>query len=299
VEGTDRGDPNLRIGGFTVRLQAADATTGNSAFTQFDGLISKGPAVDATIWELRDQTPECELLVPTGTPPLCDPACVVGTTCVEGGVCQPDPEPANAGTATVSGLQTTAGTSPFTVEPRAPKYNYPLAASTSLAYPPCAEGDEVSVALAGGDVAAFDLKSTCIAPLAVVGDTILLNRDQPVHVQWNAPSANTSAQIEIELDISHHGGAKGLLRCEVPDTGSFQVPATLATQLLELGYSGWPTIIVRRRARGSAVTSLGRVDLDILQMSELELQIEGLVSCNDDTPCIPLGQTCQQDKLCG
>ena len=287
----------MRIGGFTVRL--VPATDDNEAYAVLEGAISKGPAAEDAKLELRDQTPECELWVPKSEPPLCDPDCGVGTTCVEGGVCQPDPEPARVGTATVTGLQTTAGTAPFTVEPRAPKYDYQLTASTSLAYPPCAEGDPVGVALAGGDVAAFEVTTTCIALLTVEGEPIPLNRDQPVQVQWNAPAVNTTARIEIEIDISHHGGAKGLLKCEVPDTGSFQVPATLATQLLDLGYSGWPTIIVRRRARGSAVTSLGRVDLDIVHMSELDLQIEGLVSCFDDDPCIPLGQTCQQDKRCG
>ena len=62
---------------------------------------------------------------------------------------------------------------------------------------------------------------------------------------WDALSPfRRNTRIEIEVDISRVAGAKGLIRCDVADTGSTQIPAVLVTQLLDLGYSGWPAVFV-------------------------------------------------------
>jgi hypothetical protein len=90
---------------------------------------------------------------------------------------------------------------------------------------------------------------------------------------------------------------KGQIECDVPDTGSFDVPAPLITALVNLGRAGYPTVKVTRRVIAKAPTQ-PNVTLTISSMVEREVDT-GVISCGaTSSPPCPAGKTCQADFTC-
>jgi hypothetical protein len=105
----------------------------------------------------------------------------------------------------------------------------------------------------------------------------------------------------VLVDLSHHGGTKGKLECELPDTGSGELPTELVTQLIELGVAGYPKITLTRTATSSVAIAPGLVKLEVLSAVTHEVVVSGFTSCSADTEeqdCAA-GETCQQDGTCG
>ena len=124
-----------------------------------------------------------------------------------------------------------------------------------------------------------------------------LARDLPLTLTWNAPVGGGASRIAVALDISHHGGSKGKIDCDAPDTGSLTMSAMLMTRLLDLGAAGFPTVIVTRKATSSALVTAGRVDLVLSSKVEQAVTVPGIHSCTEDGDCTA-PQTCQSDLTC-
>jgi len=101
----------------------------------------------------------------------------------------------------------------------------------------------------------------------------------------------------VKLDISHHGGSKGMIECDTDDDGALDIPSELVTSLLDLGAAGYPTIIVTRHSDGSTRIAPGFVHLSAASSVEKAVGVPGLSSCNEDTDCL-MGKTCQSDLSC-
>lgn len=287
------GDPKVQVGHFTLRLNAA--VENNPAYVSLTGKISDGPTPSELVWDKEDTSESCTLYVPRS--PFCETSCGAGV-CVEDDVCQSNPSARAAGKATFTGVQTSKGETSFASDPINGSYQLP--AGLSLPFPPFAEGDEVEVSTAGGkDIAPFTIAAKGIAPLTLSGSAngYPLERGKPLALSWNAAKDASSSRIHVKLDISHHGGFKGKVECDVPDDGALSIPSSLIDQLLALGVAGYPTVIVTRSSVGSATVAFGRVDLNLTMYVEAPILIDGLVSCNGDEAC-PSGKTCQKDKTC-
>src|SRR4029079_1958057 len=113
--------------------------------------------------------------------------------------------------------------------------------SDALPNPPCAEGADVSLM-----ADAFSMQEKCIAPFDLAPGVVAVKRGEAMPLTWNAPSMPDLARVQIRLDISHHGGKKGEIDCAVPDMGAFEIPASLVTDLVDLGLAGFPTVQVAR-----------------------------------------------------
>jgi len=281
------------VGTFAIQLILPDGTTPGA--TSVNGSVRDAVLPQDVIWELSLEEGGCRLLEPRV--PFCETPCPSGSICVEDDVCQETPPRRNAGTVTITGLQTAAGGTEVVMEPIGTAPNYSTA--TALNYPPFAEGDTITLSASGADVPAFQVQSQGISPLQMLltGD-VPLESGQPISLQWTPPTQSGGSTIRAIVDISHHGGQRGEIICDVPDDGSLDIPAALATRLLELGYSGFPTVSVERRAVGSVDIATGRVDLVVQSRDELSISIPGLTSCSVDGDC-PAGQTCQDDLKCG
>ena len=143
--------------------------------------------------------------------------------------CKDYPTLLTAGSLTVKGVKTAQGASQFTLEPLLKKYQ-PI--GVSLAYPPFSEGDEVSISLTGDSgIAPFSLSTKGIRPLEILDTSITLEDGKPMVLEWTAPTIATSADVSILVDLSHHGGSKGKIECEVPDNGKAEIAATLVDML--------------------------------------------------------------------
>jgi hypothetical protein len=292
-------DPAATIGAFDIRLVAPVPARGSSpatpAFTSIQGRVASGPRAPTLQLNLAAQEGDCRLYTPTA--PFCDPACV-GGTCVTGGKCVPDPQPRNVGVVTVTGVATEPGSKPVSMAPEPPTYFYQPDGDVMTSFPPFAEGADLMLSAAGAELPAFKIAGKGIKLLEVPNEMpIPMAKGKPLPVRWLAPGRADLSRVEIDVEISHHGGFKGSITCDTADSGSLDVPATLVTKLIDLGVAGFPTVTIIRRATGQAALATGRVELNVISERELPLVVEGNTSCNEDLPC-PAGKTCQQNQTC-
>lgn len=267
-------------GSVVVTLQAPlDASS--DGYTTALGRFFSGPQPEILALEPRLEQAGCTLFVPRA--PFCSDPCTPAV-CTEDDVCTDYPEPKAVGTLTLSGL----GES-LVLEPTSSMLVYQ---SPSLAYPPCELGGSVTATASD-----FSLSTDCIAPLELSGQSpIPVNSQQPVHLTWVAAADGAASRVRIKLDVSHHGGSKGEIDCEVPDNGRFDIPAPLVTELLGLGLAGFPTINLNRVIVG---TDSANPNLSIVLSSDVTRPVDtGVVSCLDASNC-PNGQMCLDGGTCG
>ena len=245
--------------------------------------------IQVVIWTVTDSEGDCELFEPSV--PHCDPDCGGVAACVADGVCKDYPKALTVGNVRVSG----AGPE-FVMEPIASNYQPPN--DVKLPYPPCAAGETVRLEAEGGAFPAFTLESKCIDVLDFPGP-LAIEEDQPLALSWSAPTMAGITRIHVKMDISHHGGSKGKIECDIDDDGSFEIAASLVTKLVDLGVAGFPTVsLTREAAGGSTAAQPEHVEFSVSQAAEQLLDIPGLKSCTSDEHCEE-GQTCRSDKTCG
>lgn len=251
------------------------------------GKVYDGPTPATLVWELDTVDGDCRLLTPRV--PFCATPCGGSAVCVENDTCQGYPASKPVGVVHVSGVSGVA----FDMTPINNGYQPP--AGVTLAVPPFTDGEPITLSADGSAaVQAFTLSSTGVAPLALASTALTLQAGAPVELTWLGSS---TARVEVKLDISHHGGTRGMITCDTTDDGALTISAALVTKLLALGVSGFPTVVVRRARVGSTVIAAGRVDLLVGSELEQGVTIPGLISCTDTSEC-PLGQTCQNDLRC-
>lgn len=279
------------VGRIDITIKPPDSMSAGA--TTFIGKFYDAPYPVQNSWKLQEASGGCQLLTPVF--PFCDPGC--GTSvCVSDDTCVAYPKQVDVGTLSVEGMQAQAGAS-FMVSPLSEtNLTYQPKASVGLTYPGATPGQPVIVRGTSGAYGAFTLQAAGIAPLELMGTgNVRVASGEPTTLSW-VPSGS-AARVLVELDISHHGGIKGEIVCDVDDTGSLEIPAPLVTGLVDLGVAGFPTIIVTRRSVGAATVPQGRVELLLSSRVERPVEIPGVVSCSGDAEC-PTGQTCQQDFKC-
>ncbi|MFO0556094.1 MAG: hypothetical protein U0271_47395 [Polyangiaceae bacterium] len=284
-DGGGTGDPTIVVGAFEIELDETEAPT-------IVGKVSDGPTPAQVVWEVASQSGDCTLMKPRV--PFCSTSCGGSAACVEDETCQAYPTARSLGDVTVSGVSTTAGDTSVTMSPVAATYQVP--AGTTLADPPFTAGDPIQLTTEGGYFSPFTIDAVGIEALTVSATSYDLARDTDLLLDWDA-SADSQASIHIKLDISHHGGTKGMIECDVADSGAATIDAVLVNALLDLGVAGYPTIVLTRQYVGSATIEVGRVDLRVTSDIERPVVIDGLLSCTDDSECTPPA-TCQTDLTC-
>jgi hypothetical protein len=270
-----------------------EGTPATDGYTSLVGKIYDGSSPSQLVWENDMTGGGCVLLTPRV--PFCETSCGGSAVCVEDGVCEPYPAAQSVGDVTATNIRTLAGATTFVMTPIANNYQ----ADEALAYPAFAEGDDVALAAAGSDFAsAFELHAQGIAPLVLSDDALALDAASALAVRWTPPDSSGASRVLVSLDISHHGGTKGKIECDVADSGSLDIPASLISRLLALGVAGFPTIVVTRESRGTATLALGDVELVVYSRIERSVEVPGVLSCTDDAEC-ESPATCQPDLTCG
>lgn len=255
---------------------------GAPAYTKFDGQFYPAPFPPSLVLKLDREQGGCQLMVPAT--PFCENDCVSGV-CTADNVCTPYPPAAYVGAAKVSGL----GPTELTIDPEPCAFSYQP--PSALPNPPCAEGATVSIT-----TDQFSVSGTCIADIELLGPNPLpIASGKSLPLSWKPPTVKKDARIMIHLDIAHHGGKTGEINCDVPDTGSFEIPEPLVTRLVSLGLAGFPTVEVTRYAR-SISDKHSDVGLVLSAFASRDLD-SGVLSCFDDSEC-PDGKTCATDLTC-
>lgn len=286
-ERPSRGDLSELVGDFQVRWIASNPATGSAARANVLGVVKDGPEPQPIAWHVAAEDGPCKLLEPEA--PFCETPCGGGAVCTAADTCTPYPKSKPIGTVYLEGVTPRA----FAMEAVSGSY---MPVGVKLPYPPCAEGDAISLRSKAGDYAAFEREARCIAPLEFDA-TPKLETGRDLALAWGEPGEPDLARIEIKLDVSHHGGAKGKIECDTEDTGALVIPSALVDRLVELGVSGFPTIALTRISRSPAEEEPRGITLTLFETVERPVELPGLVSCTDDRNC-PGGQRCAADLKC-
>jgi hypothetical protein len=287
--------PSARVGGFSVQLIELD---GSAPYASIGGGVLDG--VDpAQVWQQKGAAAgACRLMV--GPMLVCTTPCTNPQTCGGQNQCITPPTQQSAGVVTVTGV----GAAPITMSPSSSSKSY--FAPVTDAYPPFVPGAPVRVQAAGATIPAFTLDSVGIEPLAFAGSGLTMSNGQPFAFTWTPPAAAGAARIYAKVEIGHHGGVAAQIDCDLPDTGSAEIPAALVSALIAEGVHGFPTLSLTRRTVVSANVGAGCVDFAVAAPVERSIGVcptptSCIVSCTEvgtATEC-PASQTCKADYTCG
>lgn len=272
------------FGSIVVSLrETVDAT---AAYGLVSGTIYDGPRPDPEPLRVIMEDGECQLR--EALHPLCSEGCGSGAVCVDTEECAPYPQAQNVGDLSVTGLGVD-GEESVTLGPFPPSFFYQ---SQELAYPPCEEGATLRL-----EANAFSAEARCIAPLLVDSSAPLRVRSrEPLTLTWERPADPSLARVQVLLDVSHHGGKRGDIVCDAPDTGGLEISAPLITALVDMGLAGFPSVILTRRTQATSTQPNVRL---VVAASVARTVDTGVQSCLQDTgnDGCPEGQTCDRTTL--
>ncbi len=146
----------------------------------------------------------------SGCDQLCDGVCIDGA-------CQPFPAARSAGRLTVSG-----GADTVAIDPVDGSYAYYRPS------PLFAPGDQVTVAAAGDEVAAFEVSAAAVADLVAPGiDELELVPAEDFTVSWEP--ADAASWIRLRLESNQHGRfSPTVIECAAADgAGAITVPGSM------------------------------------------------------------------------
>jgi hypothetical protein len=274
--------------------------TGASAadsYTDVGGVMYDGPPAELVVWDKKKTEGDCSLYTPRT--PFCS-SCTSPTVCVDTEVCRTPPATHDVGKVTLTGLNPPSGANPLELTMVATTTRTTYLCAETLPMPPCAAGGAIALNAAGkGDYPAFAIQAACIAPLAVTNTAVQIESGKTFTLNWT-PSTIAGARLQLTFDLSHHGGSKGKIICDTADSGSLSVSATLMTDLIALGVTGYPKAYVTRVLTGTTTVGTGQAQLKVYSDVEFVAQLPGLVSCETNADCTGAGETCQvPGQMCG
>lgn len=211
----------------------------------------------------------------------CEPPCSPGETCDAQSRCVPYPRQQDLGVVTVTGL-----VREVVLEPRAPGNNY---FDTDLPTPPYRLGQAIGLRSTAGALGVLELRGWGVEPLQLGAPARLaLERGRDLRVSWPPPrEATADTRVELRINIDQHGASPTNLVCELPDTGSATISATLVDALLNLGVSGFPNAALARRTADAARVPGGCVELEVRSPQAIEVRVGGHVPCMTQAQCPP------------
>ena len=248
------------VGGFSITLVSP------TAGAQVLGSV-KDSVAPSDVSTVLVQQGTCRIVL--GPDLVCGTMCVNGMVCAGNNACVPSPRAVSVGAVQGTGLASAVSL------PAATSYYSPLST-----YPPYTVGNSLALTATGGAYAPLALAVRAVAPLVVPEQVLMLAADQPLTVAWTPAPEPGAGNIEVTLDIAHHGGIAAKLTCDWPDSGMGTIPGALITQLIARGTAGFPVITVTRESVDSAAIAAGCVEFKTVSSVELPLMVEGVTSCN-------------------
>src|SRR3954470_4048533 len=271
ADGGEAGGGSMQVVG-TFQVQVlADDTDPATGMTKVVGQVSDGPVPSNVVWTVAKTEGGCRLETPTV--PFCAAGCGA-EVCVADDVCQGYPVAHSVGAVTLKGVKLAGGGAELALKEIA--HNYQPVAGTTLLYPPFGPDDDVTLHADGGDYAAFELSAKGVDPLAFTSTDFELEDGKPLVLAWKAAPDPKSSQMYVKVDISHHGGIKGIIECDVDDSGSLTISAAMISQLLGLGVAGFPSVVAMRQSTDTAQIAPGRVLLEVSARAEHYLTVKGV-----------------------
>ncbi|MDF3069905.1 MAG: hypothetical protein K0R38_5506 [Polyangiaceae bacterium] len=274
------------VGTFAIQMKV------DKGMTSVVGQVADGPVPENLVWTEKAKEGDCRLETPK--PPFCEEACGADV-CGADGKCHPYPKGHSVGAVALTGVKLESGGAEIALKEIAASYQPP--AGTVLAYPPFGAEDVIEIHAAGADYPAFDLSTTGVNPIILETTDFALSPDKPFVLEWDeAPDAKSSL-MHVKIDLSHHGGVKGLIECDAADTGSLTISKEMIAELIGLGVAGFPSVVMTRISVDTHQLEHGKVQLEVSALVERYLTTPGVDSCTTAEDC-PDGKTCASDATC-
>ncbi len=251
------------------------------------GSVANG-VVPFTIMDIVQELGECTLLMPPDL--FCDPPCAAGETCGVDGDCVTSPTNQEQGTVEVIGLSGDVVMEPI---PPTQVYNF----NGNIPYPPFAPGDPIEL-YANRVGAGFSMIAHGVERLELLQDAVNLASGQTSSLSWTPPSSVVDSRVAVSVNIANHGGIPARIECYAEDDGTLDIDSSLVTGLLDVGFSGFPSVTMTRHSSDTTQLPEGCVQFVVQSEVVLPALIPGLISCSDDDDC-PQGQSCLPDLTCG
>lgn len=264
----------------------------DKSMTSVVGQVGDGPVPNNLVWTEQSKEGDCRLVTPKS--PFCEDGCQAGA-CVADGKCQAYPTGHSVGEVTLKGVKLEGGGTEVKLREIAASYQPP--AGTTLAYPSFGAGDTIEVHATGGDYAGFDLSTAGVNPLDLQTTDFALAPDKPFELVWDAAPSGSTSRVQVKIDLSHHGGVKGLIECDTADSGSLTISKEMIAELIGLGVAGFPSVVLTRSSVDTVQLDHGKVQLEVSALVERYLTTPGVDSCTTDDDC-PDGKTCASDATC-
>jgi hypothetical protein len=221
----------------------------------------------------------------------CDAACTALQTCGPDG-CVDFPEQHSVGDVTISGLAV-----PMVMSPTG-RNSYSNPTSAMLPHPGFEPGATLVLSAAGDEYSGFELSGWGVSPLSVPAALPEVRRDQPTEIRWTAPESAGVARVYLALNIDNHGSSAARIECLTDDDGELDIDASLTSQLLDRGLSGFPSLTLHRRTVDQTTIEPGCVEFVVGSELVIDVEVEGLTTCSTNDDC-PSDQACQPNLSCG
>lgn len=275
-----RCDRAERIGSLSVAL-GADRTI-------VSGALSSG-TLPTSVARVQAEAGGCELLVPRDL--FCSTACPSDQACAGNDTCVPKPTKLSGGPVTVEGLLVDLEFAPNGI-------TLDYSKTVLEPFPAYEAGAEITLRTAGATAPAFEATVYGVPQLTSSLPVVSVKHGEPSHLEWSTEGVPPEqSSIFISFSVNVHGAVTGWIECTAPDTGSFDIPAELVSSLIDLGLSGFPRVSLERRSSATVALDDGCVDVYSSSKLTLEIEVDGLSSCNRDEDC-PEGQRCSEELAC-
>lgn len=251
------------------------------------GAVSNG-VLPSSVPEVQMASGGCELLVPRD---LFCTSCSAGEACAGDDACVPKPSKVSAGAVSIEGLLLETE-----VTPNGLTLDY---SKTILdPYPAYDIGQALTLHASGDVTEAFEANVYGVPQLVSDLPIVAVKQGEATLLEWNAENVvPEQTSVFISFSVNVHGAVTGWIECTAPDTGSFEIPAPMVSALIDLGLSGFPRVDLERRSSATVGLEAGCVDVYAGSKLTLEIEVDGLSSCNEDGDC-PDGQTCSEELAC-
>jgi hypothetical protein len=284
--GSATADPSQVVGTFAIQMKV------DKSMTSVVGQVGDGPTPSNRLWVEEAKEGDCRLETPES--PFCDGGCGADA-CVADGKCQPYPTGRSVGAVTLKGVKVEGGSAEIALKEIAASYQPP--AGTKLVYPPFGADDTIELHAEGSVYPKFDLSTPGVNPIDLKTTDFALSPDKPFALEWDPAPEGATSKVSVKIDLSHHGGVKGLIQCEVADTGSLTISKEMIAQLIGLGVAGYPSVVLTRTSLDTVQLEHGKVQLEVSALVERYLTTPGVDSCTTDDDCKD-GKKCASDATC-
>jgi len=225
-----------------------------------DGKLFDKPSAQQVLTP-KESEGECILMMAENF--HCDPACMPGEECTKDGTCEVAQAPQGAGTLTATGLS-----EEVVIEPNTGKYY----SKVDFAEDAFETGALIEVTAPGDELEGFALQGAGVDKLELVGGDWSMTPGEPLDIEWIA--SDGPGNVLIRINVDQHGVTPVWLRCEVEDTGSYTIPASMTEGLINYGVSGAATTDISRRTVDSADVKGGCIELEVYSSQKGQLQVK-------------------------